>query len=98
MGLNVTGAAVSLSVQADGNDACEQTVVVRLLNGGLVVGLLRRVAVLGALVRNGNHDFRGVGVPTVVRLGRRVGLIPDSALSVLPRKTGPVRTGAPVFA
>ena len=94
--LDVASATVALPVQADGDHASQQTVVVCLLNGGFVIGLLRRVAVLGSFVRDGNHDLGGVGVPAVV--GLRWGVTRHVAGSVLPRKASPVGTWSPVLA
>ena len=68
VGLDVSSATVALAVQTDWDHASQQTVVVRFLDGGFVVGLLGRVAVLGAFVGDGDDDLGCVGVPTVVRL------------------------------
>ena len=68
VGLDVSSATVALAVQSNWDHTSQQTVVVRFLDGGFVVGLLGRVAVLWALIRDGNDDLGCVGVPTVVRL------------------------------
>ena len=88
VGLDVSCATVALAVQANGNNAGEEAVIVRLLDGCFVISLLRRVAVLGSFVGNRNHDLCSVRVPTVVRLGWRVAW--NVAGSVFPREASPV--------
>ena len=89
--LDVTSATVALPVQADGDHACQQTVVVCLLDGGFVIGLLRRVAVLGPFIGDGNHDLGGVGVPAVV--GLRWGVARHVAGSVLQERQAQLEPG-----
>ena len=86
--LDVSSAAIALAVQANGNDASQQTVVVSFLDGCFVIGLLGRVAVLGPFVGNRDDDLGGVWVPSVVRLSRWVS--GNVSSGVLPGETGPV--------
>ena len=95
VGFHGTRAAVALTVEADGDDACGHAVVVRLFDGRGVVSAGGGVAVLGPFVGDGDGDLRGVGVPLVVR--GRGGVAGHVAQGVLPGKAGPVGTGTPVF-
>ena len=95
VGLHGACATVALAVETNRNDTRGHAVVVGFLDGGTVVCTGRWVAVLGALVRDGDGDLGGVGVPLVVRgRGRVAGHV---AQSVLPREAGPVRPWTPVF-
>ena len=48
--LDVACTTIALAVQTNGNDACEDAVVVCLLNGRFVIGLLGWVSVLGSFI------------------------------------------------
>ena len=93
--LNTCSTAVGLSVHSYRNDTCVNTVVVCFLNGGCIVRLLCRIAVLWSFIGNRDGNLCCVRIPLVIVLGRRISW--DVALCILPRKTCPVGPWAPVL-
>ena len=86
--LNISCSAVGLTVEPNGDNACQETIVVGFLNGSFVVGLLRGVTVFRTFIGNRNHDLGRVRVPAVVRLGRGVSW--NVSACVFPREACPV--------